>query len=54
METNPRMIERAVFLDKSDFPLQIPIKNQNDRVYFNPIQDEGRGTKKPSLSVSPL
>ena len=26
--------ERAVFQDESDFPLQIPISSQNDRVYF--------------------
>ena len=31
-ETNPGMIERAVFQDESDFPLQIPINSQNDRV----------------------
>ena len=30
---NPRMIERAVFQDESDFPLQIPLNCQNDRVY---------------------
>ena len=32
-QKNPRMIERAVFQDESDFPLQIPLNNQNDRVY---------------------
>lgn len=32
-KTNPRMIERAVFQDKSDFPLEIPLNSQNDRVY---------------------
>ena len=31
-ETNPRMIERAVYQDESDFPLQIPINSQNDCV----------------------
>ena len=36
---NPRMIERAVFQDKSDFPLEIPINRQNNRVYF-------KGSKK--------
>ena len=36
---NPRMIERAVFQDESDFPLQVPLNNQNDRVYY-------KGTKK--------
>ena len=30
---NPRMIERAVFQDESDFPLQIPNNPQNNRVY---------------------
>ena len=33
-ETNPRMIERAVFPDESDFPLEIQINSQNDRAYF--------------------
>ena len=28
------MIERAVFQDESDFPLQIPLNNQNNCVYF--------------------
>lgn len=31
---NPRMIERAVFQDECDFPLQVPLNNQNNRVYF--------------------
>ena len=31
-ETNPRMIERAVYQDESDFPLQIPMNSQNDCV----------------------
>ena len=31
---NPRMIERAVFQDESDFPLQVPLNSQNDRVYY--------------------
>ena len=31
---NPRMIERAVFQDESDFPLQVWLNNQNDRVYY--------------------
>ena len=26
-ETNPRMIERAVFQDESDFPLEIPMNS---------------------------
>ena len=33
-ETNPLMIESAVFQDESNFSLQIPINSQNDRVYF--------------------
>jgi len=33
-EKKPRMIERAVFQDESDFPLQIPINCQNNRVYY--------------------
>ena len=33
-ETNPRMVQHAVFKDERDFPLQIPINNQNDRVCF--------------------
>ena len=32
---NPRMVERAVFQDECDFPLQIPLNNQNNRVYYN-------------------
>ena len=28
------MIEHAVFQDESDFPLEIPMNNQNNRVYF--------------------
>jgi len=31
---NPCMIKRAVFQDESDFPLEIPLNSQNDRVYF--------------------
>ena len=34
METDPRMIEHTVFQDEDDFPLQIPINSQNDRVCF--------------------
>jgi len=36
---NPRMIERTIFQDESDFPLQVPLNSQNDRVYH-------KGTKK--------
>ena len=30
---NPRMIERAIFQDESDFPLQVPLNSQRDRGY---------------------
>ena len=30
---NPRMIERAIFQDESDFPLQVPLNSQHDRGY---------------------
>ena len=33
-KSNPRMIERAIFQDESDFLLQFPINIQNNRVYF--------------------
>ena len=33
-QTNPRMIERAVFQDEGDFPLQVPLNIQNNRVYY--------------------
>ena len=32
--TNPRKIERLIFQDEKDFPLEIPINAQNSRVYF--------------------
>lgn len=31
---NLRITECAVFQNKSGFPLQIPMNDQNDRVYF--------------------
>lgn len=31
---NSRIIERGVFQEESDFPLEIPINNQNNHVYF--------------------
>ena len=46
-ETNPRMIERAVFPDESDFPLQVPINSQNDRAYF-----KGRKKDVPDKNLS--
>jgi len=33
-QKNPRMIERAVFQDESDFRLQVPLNIQNNRVYY--------------------
>ena len=33
-DNNPRKIERAVFQDEKDFPLNTPINRQNNRVYF--------------------
>ena len=41
-KSNSRMIERAVFQDESNFPLQVPLNSQNDRVYF-------KGQKKDVL-----
>ena len=32
-EQNPRMIEKAVWQDEKDFPLDLPVNTQNDRVY---------------------
>ena len=40
-------IERAVFQDESDFPLQIPINIQNDCVYF-----KGRKQDVPDKNLS--
>ena len=37
---NPRMIERAVFQDECDFPLEVPINSQNDRVYFKGVKKD--------------
>ena len=39
-ETNPQMIECAVFQDKSHFPLQISINSQNDCVYFKDQKED--------------
>lgn len=33
-QSNPRIIECAVFQDESDFPLQVPTNVQNNRVYY--------------------
>ena len=32
--TNPRKIERFVFQDEKDFPLEVSINKQNNRVYY--------------------
>ena len=56
-KNNPRMIERAVFQDESDFPLEIPLNSQNDRVYNkgqkNDVPDENlfRPTNRHSVKV---
>ena len=60
--TTKRKIERAVFQDESNFPLQTPINRQNNRVYFKgkkkdvPVQNlfhEGnRQTKKVMVSAA--
>ena len=31
---NPRMIERCVWQDEKDFTVDVPVNNQNDRVYY--------------------
>ena len=59
---NPRMVERAVFQDESDFPLQIPINKQNNRIYFrgkksdvpeeNLCHQGNRQTKKVMVSAA--
>ncbi|XP_066910471.1 uncharacterized protein [Clytia hemisphaerica] len=41
-KSNPRMIERAVFQDESDFPLQVPLNTQNDRVYSKGLKKDVR------------
>ena len=33
-ERNPRLVEKCVFQDEKDFPLEVPLNHQNDRVYF--------------------
>lgn len=33
-ESNPRLIEKCAFQDEKDFPLEVPLNPQNDRVYF--------------------
>ena len=56
-EINPRMIERTVFQDKSEFPPQIPINSQNDRVYFKgqkkdvPDKNHSHQTNTQSVKV---
>ena len=31
---NPCMVERAVFQYECDFPLQVPLNNQNNQMYY--------------------
>ena len=56
-EKNPRIIERAVFQDESDFPLEIPLNSQNDRVYYKgqkknvPDENLFHPTNRQSLKV---
>ena len=55
--TNPRKIERVVFQDEKDFPLEIPLNAQNNRVYFKgkksdvPLKRLCHPTKKLSKKV---
>ena len=59
---NPRMIERAVFQDESNFSLQIPTNRQNNRVYFrgkkcdvpleNLYHESNSNTKKIMVSAA--
>ena len=46
--SNPRMIERAVFQDNSDFPLQIQTNSQNTRVYSKGV-NKTTGNQNPGL-----
>jgi len=54
---NPRMIERAVFQDESDFPLEIPLNSQNDIVNFKgqkgdaPEENLFHSTNRQSIKV---
>ena len=41
-KSNPRLIERAVFQDESDFPLQVPLNTQNDQVYSKGLKKDVR------------
>ena len=42
-EKNPRIIERGVFQDKSDFLLQFPINSENGRIYFKGKKKDNPG-----------
>ena len=46
-EKNPRIIERGVFQDKSDFLLQFPINSESGRVYF-----KGKKKDNPGKTLS--
>ena len=51
------MIERAIIQDECDFPLQVPLNNQNNRVYYKgnkrdvPEQNLFHNTDRQSIKV---
>ena len=54
---NPRMIERVIWQDEKDFPLDLPVNPQNDRVYHKgkkvdvPDENLNKGTKRLTKKV---
>lgn len=56
-EKNQRFIEKAVWQDEKDFPLDIPVNTQNDRVYYKgkksdvPNENLNKATKRMSKKV---
>ena len=54
---NPRMIEKCVWQDEKDFPLDVPVNTQNDRVYYKgkksdvPSKNLDKATKRMSRKV---
>lgn len=54
---NPRMMEKSVWQDEKDFPLDLPVNAQNDRVYYKgkksdvPDENLNKGTKRMSKKV---
>ena len=56
-EQNERMIEKCVWQDEKDFPLDLPVNAQNDRVYYKgkktdvPDENLNIGTKRLSRKV---